>query len=50
MSGTISGGNKPKKGLMGNKIVENFTEEQFIQINEKILISEQKFNSSKDQF
>jgi len=27
MSGAISGGNKPKKGLMGNKIVENFTEE-----------------------
>ena len=40
MSGAISGGNKPKKGLMGNKIVEDFTEEQFIHITEKILISE----------
>ena len=48
MSGTISGGNKPKKGLMGNKIIESFTEEQFIPINEKILVSEQKFNSSKE--
>lgn len=36
MTGVMSGGGKPKQGAMGNKIVEEYSEEQIRSVRTKI--------------
>ena len=36
MTGVMSGGGKPRSGLMGNKIIEEFSEESLKQLQTKI--------------
>ena len=43
----MSGGGKPKQGLMGNKIIEEFTDEQIKQVEQKIQQTEQNLDSCR---
>jgi len=41
-SGVMSGGGRPPRGLMSNKIIEEFSEEQIRQVTQAITDLEQK--------
>jgi len=43
----MSGGGKPKSGLMGNKIVEEYTDEQIKTVEKKISMTEHNLQQLK---
>jgi structural maintenance of chromosome 4 len=53
LSGVMSGGGRPKKGLMGNKIVEEFSQDQIREVVKRIQSCEQKlaqFRSEQQKY
>jgi structural maintenance of chromosome 4 len=48
ITGVMSGGGRPKKGLMSNKIIEEFTDEQIKEVENKIQKAEQKLSQFRE--
>ena len=50
MSGVMSGGGRAKKGAMGQQVVEEISETQFQEVNDKLARAEQALRKSTEDF